>query len=72
MNPTEDEIYELAEACELELKFDGVDDAFEQSFEDVQGSSFEAKQSEVHDDDDDVDEDELLHRFLCIRLQRCA
>lgn len=56
-----DEVDEFTEDGELELEFDAVDDALEHGFHDVLVHVLDDEQAEVHDDDDEVDSDELVH-----------
>lgn len=63
------EVHEFTENGVFELQFDAVDDAFEQGFEDVQRCTFQAEQTEIHTNDDGVDNDQLLHRPSRAQLQ---
>ena len=52
---------EFAEDGEFELELDAVDDAFEGGFDQVQVREFSGQERDVHDYDDDVDGQGLVH-----------
>lgn len=54
---------EFAEDGEFELELDAVDDAFEGGFDQVQVCEFGGQERDVHDYDDDVDGQGLVHGF---------
>ena len=58
-----DDLDEFAEDGEFELELDAVDDAFEGGFDQVQVCEFGGQERDVHDYDDDVDGQGLVHGF---------
>lgn len=56
-----DDLDEFAEDGEFELELDAVDDAFEGGFDQVQVCEFGGQEGDVHDDNNDVDGERLVH-----------
>lgn len=65
-----DEFDQFSEDRKLQFELDGVEDAFEERFQNVQRRGFQRKEAEVHHDDDHVDDDQLLHRLSSVGLER--
>lgn len=56
-----DEDDKLAEDGELKLELDAVDDSLDHGLHDVLVFELDGQQGDVHGDDDEVDDDELVH-----------
>lgn len=66
---TDGEVDQLAQDGEFELQLDGVYNTFDESLQNIQGSALDAQQAQVHDDNYHVDDDQLIHGALGVRLK---
>ena len=63
---------EFAKHSELELELDAVHDALEHRLDDVVVGELDAEERNVHEDDEDVNSEELIQQFARVWLQGSA
>lgn len=56
-----DKTDEFTQDGEFEFQLDAVDDALDHGFHGVEADVFDDEKAQVHEDDEEVDDDELVH-----------